>query len=173
MADNLRGLKSKLGLGPCHLVAHGDAAVTALHTAVLYPEMVAGLVLTEPRLPEPRNGIAPSSRSALTTRRILLIEQPVVALFSPGSSAQALCRFLEDQLPHCKAGSIPEDPERIVAQIRTFVSEMAGVLHEANAIGSAKAPHRGMSGPRSNSWPAAGDGSAIARWVTRLSAWRL
>ena len=73
MADDLHGLQEKLGLGPSYLVAHGDAAVAALHAAVLYPDMVAGLVLTEPRLPEARHGGAPNSRSALTTRRILLI----------------------------------------------------------------------------------------------------
>ena len=173
MADNLRGLKTKLGLGPSHLVAHGDAAVAALHTAVLYPDMVAGLVLTEPRLPEGRNGSAPNSRSALTTRRILLIDQPVFALCSPCSSAQTLCRFLEDHLPRCRAESMPDDPERLVAQIQALLREMAGVFHKADAVGPVSAPHMGMSGPRSRSWPQAGEGFAMARWITRLSAWNI
>jgi hypothetical protein len=154
-----------------YLLAHGDTAVAALHAAVLYPDMVAGLLLTEPRLPEARNGSATNSRSALTTRRILLIEQPVVVMCSPRSSALALSRFMEDHLPRCKAVSIPEDPARLVAQIQASMREMAGVFHLTTAVGSAGASRTGMRGPRSRSWPEAGDGHAIARWMTRLSAW--
>src|SRR5215471_17277203 len=118
MADDLHGLQGKLGLGPCYVVAHGRAAVAALHAAVLYPDAVAGMVLAEPRLPEARTGAAAGVRSGLTTRRILLIEQSVVATCGARSPALPLCRFLEDQLPRCKAVPAPEESAALVANIR-------------------------------------------------------
>ncbi|HMO28103.1 alpha/beta hydrolase [Enterovirga sp.] len=48
MAQDLRGLHSALGLGPAILVGHSYGAVVATHAAWLYPDMVRGLVLSDP-----------------------------------------------------------------------------------------------------------------------------
>ena len=103
LADDLHGLHKALELRPGYLIAHEDAALIALHTAVLYPDLVAGIVMTEPSLPDVPSESSRSARSGLTTRRILLIERPVLVLCGPQTSSLALCRFLQDHLPRCEA----------------------------------------------------------------------
>lgn len=51
MAADIRQLHGALNLGPAFLVGHSFGAVVALHAAVLYPECVAGLVLSDPYFP--------------------------------------------------------------------------------------------------------------------------
>jgi pimeloyl-ACP methyl ester carboxylesterase len=48
MAADLTGLLDSLGIERAHLVGHSWGATVALHSAVLYPERVAGLVLADP-----------------------------------------------------------------------------------------------------------------------------
>jgi pimeloyl-ACP methyl ester carboxylesterase len=64
MAEDFRHLHEGLGLGPACLVGHSFGAVVALHAAVLYPERVAGLILSDPYFPglahvEPNLGRTP------------------------------------------------------------------------------------------------------------------
>jgi len=47
MAADLRNLQAALGLGPSYLVGHSFGAVVATHAAVLYPDHVAGVVLSD------------------------------------------------------------------------------------------------------------------------------
>jgi pimeloyl-ACP methyl ester carboxylesterase len=51
MAADFRHLHEALGLDPAYLVGHSFGAVVAVHAAVLYPERVAGLVLSDPYFP--------------------------------------------------------------------------------------------------------------------------
>jgi 3-oxoadipate enol-lactonase len=51
MAEDLHRLHAALGLGPAYLVGHSFGAVVATHAAVLFPEMVAGLILSDPYFP--------------------------------------------------------------------------------------------------------------------------
>jgi pimeloyl-ACP methyl ester carboxylesterase len=51
MAGDLRGLQQALGLGPMYLVGHSFGAVVALHAAVLYPDEVQGVVLSDAYFP--------------------------------------------------------------------------------------------------------------------------
>jgi pimeloyl-ACP methyl ester carboxylesterase len=51
MAGDLRNLQKALGLGPMYLVGHSFGGVVAMHTAVLFPDQVAGLVLSDPYFP--------------------------------------------------------------------------------------------------------------------------
>jgi pimeloyl-ACP methyl ester carboxylesterase len=51
MAEDLRRLHAALGLGPALLVGHSFGAVVAVHAALLYPEMVRGLILSDPFFP--------------------------------------------------------------------------------------------------------------------------
>jgi pimeloyl-ACP methyl ester carboxylesterase len=51
MAEDFRHLHEGLGLGPAYLVGHSFGAVVALHAAVLCPERVAGLILSDPYFP--------------------------------------------------------------------------------------------------------------------------
>jgi pimeloyl-ACP methyl ester carboxylesterase len=51
MAEDFRHLHEALGLGPAYLVGHSFGAVVALHAAVLCPERVAGLILSDPYFP--------------------------------------------------------------------------------------------------------------------------
>jgi pimeloyl-ACP methyl ester carboxylesterase len=172
MADDVRGLHEALDLRPAYLVAHGEAALAALHTAVLYPDLVAGILLTEPSLPDVPTVSSRSARSGLTTRRILLIERPVVVLCGPQTSSLALCRFLQEHLPCCEALLVSEDPSALVTTIYNRLREMAGLARPTNGPPSGHAP---PTGPR-GIWPRlreAGDGHAVARWMTRLSAWGL
>ena len=50
-AADLAALHKALGLGPALLVGHSFGAVIATHAAVLYPDRVAGLVLSDPYFP--------------------------------------------------------------------------------------------------------------------------
>jgi pimeloyl-ACP methyl ester carboxylesterase len=50
-AADLRALHAALGLGPAVLVGHSFGGVTALHAAALFPEMVAGVVLSDSFFP--------------------------------------------------------------------------------------------------------------------------
>ncbi len=51
MAHDLRRLQDALGLGPSYLVGHSFGAVIAAHAAVLHPEMVRGVVLSDVYFP--------------------------------------------------------------------------------------------------------------------------
>ncbi len=51
MSEDLRNLHAALNLGPALLVGHSFGAVVAVHTAVLYPDMVQGLILSDPYFP--------------------------------------------------------------------------------------------------------------------------
>jgi pimeloyl-ACP methyl ester carboxylesterase len=51
MAQDLRKLHAALGLKPALLVGHSFGAVVAMHAAVLFPEMVRGLILCDPFFP--------------------------------------------------------------------------------------------------------------------------
>jgi 3-oxoadipate enol-lactonase len=51
MAEDLRQLLAALGLGPALLVGHSFGGVTALHAALLAPEAVAGVVLSDSFFP--------------------------------------------------------------------------------------------------------------------------
>ena len=48
MARDLRGLHASLGLGPAILVGHSYGAVVATHAAAFHPEMVRGVILSDP-----------------------------------------------------------------------------------------------------------------------------
>jgi len=51
MAADVRNLQRALGLGPMYLLGHSFGAVVAMHAAVLYPEQVAGVVLSDAYFP--------------------------------------------------------------------------------------------------------------------------
>lgn len=51
MAEDLHRLHAALGLGPALLVGHSFGAVVATHAAVVYPDMVRGLILSDPYFP--------------------------------------------------------------------------------------------------------------------------
>jgi len=51
MAADLRRLQQTLRLGPAYLVGHSFGAVVALHAAALYPDHVAGVVLSDAYFP--------------------------------------------------------------------------------------------------------------------------
>jgi 3-oxoadipate enol-lactonase len=51
MVEDLRRLHADLRLGPALLVGHSFGAVVAVHAAVLYPDMVRGLILSDPYFP--------------------------------------------------------------------------------------------------------------------------
>jgi pimeloyl-ACP methyl ester carboxylesterase len=51
MADDFRRLHAALGLGPAVLVGHSFGGVTAMHAAVLAPEAVAGVILSDSFFP--------------------------------------------------------------------------------------------------------------------------
>src|SRR2546430_8645956 len=51
MAADLKRLHGALGLKPAYLVGHSFGAVVALHTAVLYPDLLARMVLSDPYFP--------------------------------------------------------------------------------------------------------------------------
>jgi pimeloyl-ACP methyl ester carboxylesterase len=54
MAADLVKIRQALGLGPMYVLGHSFGGVVALHAAVLYPEAVAGLVLSDPYFPSLR-----------------------------------------------------------------------------------------------------------------------
>lgn len=51
MAEDFRQLHAALGLGPAFLVGHSFGGVSALHAALLAPEMVAGVILSDSFFP--------------------------------------------------------------------------------------------------------------------------
>ncbi len=51
MAGDLKKLHAALELEPAYLVGHSYGAVIAMHAAVLYPDIVKGLVLSDPYFP--------------------------------------------------------------------------------------------------------------------------
>jgi pimeloyl-ACP methyl ester carboxylesterase len=51
MAGDLLRIRRALGLGPMYVLGHSFGGVVALHAAVLDPEAVAGLVLSDPYFP--------------------------------------------------------------------------------------------------------------------------
>jgi pimeloyl-ACP methyl ester carboxylesterase len=54
MAEDLLHIRRALGLGPMYVLGHSFGGVIALHAAVLCPEAVAGLVLSDPYFPSLR-----------------------------------------------------------------------------------------------------------------------
>jgi pimeloyl-ACP methyl ester carboxylesterase len=54
MAHDLRRLQEALGLGPSYLLGHSYGGVIAMHAAVLYPDTVAGAILSDPYFPSLR-----------------------------------------------------------------------------------------------------------------------
>jgi pimeloyl-ACP methyl ester carboxylesterase len=55
MAGDLVKIQQVLGLGPMYVLGHSFGGVIALHAAVLYPDAVAGLVLSDPYYPALRH----------------------------------------------------------------------------------------------------------------------
>lgn len=51
MAGDFAGLHEALGLKPAYLVGHSFGGVIALHAALLYPERVKGVILSDPYFP--------------------------------------------------------------------------------------------------------------------------
>jgi pimeloyl-ACP methyl ester carboxylesterase len=51
MAEDLHNIHSALNLGPALLVGHSFGAVVGMHAALLYPDMVRGLILSDPYFP--------------------------------------------------------------------------------------------------------------------------
>lgn len=51
MADDYRRLHAALGLGPAYLVGHSYGGVIAMHAALLHPETVAGVILSDTYFP--------------------------------------------------------------------------------------------------------------------------
>jgi pimeloyl-ACP methyl ester carboxylesterase len=51
MAADLVAVQQGLGLGPMYVLGHSFGGVVAMHAAVLYPEAVVGLVLSDPYFP--------------------------------------------------------------------------------------------------------------------------
>ena len=206
MAQDLRKLQQALGLGPSYLLGHSFGGVIALHAAVLYPEAVRGVVLSDPYFPGLRHlendvprwsgwqeykqqcaragleisdeawfdvgdvlrqaaTLTPERRAmfekelggpalqrlvrlaatscgedvqavaGLTAERIVSVRQPVVALYGEHSPFLATCRFLEQNLPNCKAALVPgaqhraheENPAGYVALVRKHLRDMAGL----------------------------------------------
>jgi pimeloyl-ACP methyl ester carboxylesterase len=171
-ADDLRALHEKLGVSKSYLVAQHEAALVALHTTVLYPDIVAGLILIEPTLPDARLEARSKTGSGLTTRRILMIEHPLFVLCSPKSPELNLCKFLANNLTGCKLVASSDDPIRSAARIHEQVLEMAGASPPAPAAGG-RSSRLAARGVHCRLAPETGDGHALTRWVTRLSAWGL
>jgi len=51
MADDLVKIQKALGLGPMYVLGHSFGGVIALHAAVLYPDAIACLILSDPYFP--------------------------------------------------------------------------------------------------------------------------
>jgi pimeloyl-ACP methyl ester carboxylesterase len=51
MADDFRQLHAALGLKPAYLIGHSFGGVVSMHTAALYPECVAGVMLSDSFFP--------------------------------------------------------------------------------------------------------------------------
>src|SRR5687767_4841427 len=51
MAEDLQALRQKLGIGPVYLLGHSFGAAIALQAALLEPEAVKGVVLSDAYLP--------------------------------------------------------------------------------------------------------------------------
>jgi 3-oxoadipate enol-lactonase len=51
MAEDFRALHDALGLGPAYLIGHSFGAVVAMHVAATYPDLVSGLILSDPYFP--------------------------------------------------------------------------------------------------------------------------
>jgi pimeloyl-ACP methyl ester carboxylesterase len=55
MAGDLVTIQRALGLGPMYVLGHSFGGVIALHAAVLYPDAVTGLILSDPYFPALRH----------------------------------------------------------------------------------------------------------------------
>jgi pimeloyl-ACP methyl ester carboxylesterase len=55
LAHDLRQLQISLGLGPSYLLGHSFGGVIAMHAAVLYPQAVQGVILSDPYFPALRH----------------------------------------------------------------------------------------------------------------------
>lgn len=51
MACDLIAIQRALGLGPMYVLGHSFGGVVALHTAILHPDSIAGLILSDPYYP--------------------------------------------------------------------------------------------------------------------------
>jgi pimeloyl-ACP methyl ester carboxylesterase len=51
MAGDLVKIRKALGLGPAYVLGHSFGGVIAAHAAVLYPDAIAGLILSDPYFP--------------------------------------------------------------------------------------------------------------------------
>ena len=51
MAQDLHGLMDTLGIARAHVVGHSFGGTIAMHHALLYPDRVGGLVVTDPAIP--------------------------------------------------------------------------------------------------------------------------
>jgi pimeloyl-ACP methyl ester carboxylesterase len=169
-ADDLRVLHERLGIQKSFLIAQQESALTALHAAVLYPDVVAGLILIEPCLPEPQTDAPAKTRSGLSTRRILLIEHPLIILCRPTSPRMTLCRFLENNLTRCTLLAAPDNSMRLATRIHEEVRRLAGARPVLASAGG-RSSRNGTRAVRCRVAPDVGDGHAITRWVTCLSAW--
>ena len=219
MAGDLVKLQSVLGLGPMVVLGHSYGGVIALHTAVLYPEAVAGLVLSDPYFPGLRHletdigqwtgwreyadqarragievsaenwfdvgqlfeqtanlpperhemfrkelGMATMDRltrlagttcgqdvkavAGLTAERIDAVQHRTLALYGESSPFLATCRYLEENLPNCRAVLVPdakhraheENPAAYVALVHRHLREMVGIegqwaVTQSHAVG--------------------------------------
>ncbi|MFL5327682.1 MAG: alpha/beta fold hydrolase [Gemmataceae bacterium] len=103
MAEDFRQLHRKLGLRPAFLVGHSFGGVVALHTASLYPDLVAGVIVADSYFPglreiEPNIAQANIWTDLRTTFESASVELPaevdlsdlfrVVAKLTPGQSEQ-------------------------------------------------------------------------------------
>jgi pimeloyl-ACP methyl ester carboxylesterase len=211
MADDLRGLQEALDLGPSYLLGHSFGGVVAMHAAVLYPDMVAGLVLSDPYFPGLHHlegnigqwsgwpeykgqcdraglevsaddwfdvgnvlrqaaGLTPEKRvqfekevggaalqrlvrlaattcgedvktvAGLTAQRMVMVRQPILALYGEHSPFLATCRFLEENLPDCRVALVPgglhraheENGPAYVELVRKHLRDMAGIEGDWN-----------------------------------------
>jgi pimeloyl-ACP methyl ester carboxylesterase len=211
MADDLRGLQDALDMGPSYVLGHSFGGVVAMHAAVLYPDMVAGAVLSDPYFPglshlapdiarwsgwldykgqcdragldvteedwldvdnilRQAANLTPAKRAlfekevggpglqrlvrlagttcgedvkavaGLTPQRMVMVRQPILALYGEHSPFLATCRFLEDSLPNCKVALVPgalhraheENGPAYVELVRKHLLEMAGIEGDWN-----------------------------------------
>jgi pimeloyl-ACP methyl ester carboxylesterase len=207
MAGDLVKIQRTLGLGPMYVLGHSFGGVIALHAAVLYPDAVAGLVLSDPYFPGLRHlegslgrwsgwqeykveanraglevneenwfdvgelfkqtanlsperhemfrkelGLAAMNRltrlaattcgedvkavAGLTAERIDSVTHPTLALYGEHSPFLATCRYLGENLPHCRVVLVPnakhraheENPAEYVALVQQHLREMAGIV---------------------------------------------
>lgn len=203
MAGDLCGLLDYLGIVRAHLLGHSFGGVVALHTAALYPERVASLVLADPEIPALRDlcnvrewpyweawnawlrdfgvdvpdekwddldyvlrqsvyipmayGLRKGQKrkstrllrlldhttalndfrelAGLTMDKISQIKHPTLAIYGEFSPFLPACRYLEENMPNCKAVIVPKghfhpalEPEVFVEHVREFLHNLMGFV---------------------------------------------